>query len=129
LSVQASKGLVGAPRGNGEPDVVVVHGVAPWTTPRDQTIFHRVNAHPKDNRDAAWRRLRGNSGRRNPEAVSWAEKAEHEMLNLTFNVFGIMLTAAAVYGAMDGQIIVPIGFAFAAVSVALFANFVEARGI
>jgi hypothetical protein len=31
------------------------------------------------------------------------------MLNLTFNVFGIMLTAAAVYGAMDGQIIVPIG--------------------
>jgi hypothetical protein len=38
-------------------------------------------------------------------------------------------TAAAVYGAMDGQIIVPIGFAFAAVSVALFANFVEARGI
>ena len=51
------------------------------------------------------------------------------MLNLTFNVFGIMLTAAAVHGAMDGQIIVPIGFAFAAVSVALFANFVEARGI
>jgi hypothetical protein len=65
----------------------------------------------------------------NPEAVSWVQKGEHEMRNLTFNVVGIMLTAAAVYGAMDGQIIVPIGFAFAAVSVALFANFVEARGI
>jgi hypothetical protein len=51
------------------------------------------------------------------------------MLNLLFNAFGIMLTAIAVYGAMDGQIIVPIGFGFAAVAVALAANFVEARGI
>jgi len=32
-------------------------------------------------------------------------------------------------GAMDGQIIVPIGFGFAAVAVALFANFVEAQSI
>jgi hypothetical protein len=81
---------------------------------------------PQDNRDAACRRLRGSSGRRNPEAVSWAQKREHEMLNLTFNVFGIMFTAAAIYGAMDGQIIIPIGLAFAAVSTALFANAVEA---
>jgi hypothetical protein len=51
------------------------------------------------------------------------------MLNLIFNAIGILLTAAALYGAMDGQIIFPIGFAFAAVSVALFANSVEARGI
>jgi hypothetical protein len=52
-----------------------------------------------------------------------------KMLNLIFNAFGITLTAAAVYGAMDGQIFVPIGFAVAAVAVALLANFVEARGI
>jgi len=32
-------------------------------------------------------------------------------------------------GAMDGQIVVPIGFGFAAVAVALFANFVEAQSI
>jgi hypothetical protein len=51
------------------------------------------------------------------------------MLNLVFNAFGITLTAATVYGAMDGQIFNPIAFAFAAVAVALFANFVEARGI
>jgi hypothetical protein len=65
----------------------------------------------------------------NTKAVSWAEKGEHEMLNLIFNAIGIMLTAAALYGAMDGQIIFPIGFAFAAVSTALFANAVEAEGI
>jgi NADH:ubiquinone oxidoreductase subunit K len=52
-----------------------------------------------------------------------------KMLNLIFNAFGITLTAAAVYGAMEGQIFVPIGFAVAAVAVALLANFVEARGI
>ena len=51
------------------------------------------------------------------------------MLNIVFNAFGIALTAAAVYGAMDGQIIDPIGFGCAAVAVALFANFVEARTI
>jgi hypothetical protein len=51
------------------------------------------------------------------------------MLNLIFNAFGITLTAAAVYGAMDAEIVSPIGFAFAAISVALFANFVEARSI
>jgi hypothetical protein len=51
------------------------------------------------------------------------------MLNLVFNAFGIILTAAAVYGAMDGQIIDPIGFGCAAVAVALFANFVEAQSI
>jgi hypothetical protein len=51
------------------------------------------------------------------------------MLNLIFNAFGITLTATAVYGAMDGQIVDPIGFGVAAVAVALFANFVEARGI
>jgi predicted membrane chloride channel (bestrophin family) len=51
------------------------------------------------------------------------------MLNLTFNAFGIALTAMAVYGAMDGQIFAPVGFGVAAVAVALFANFVEARGI
>jgi len=51
------------------------------------------------------------------------------MLNLIFNAIGILLTAAALYGAMDGQIIFPIGFAFAAVSTALFANAVEAEGI
>jgi hypothetical protein len=51
------------------------------------------------------------------------------MLNLIFNAFGITLTATAVYGAMDGQLFVPIGLGVAAVAVALFANFVEARGI
>ena len=51
------------------------------------------------------------------------------MLNIVFNAFGIALTAAAVYGAMDGEIVSPIGFAFAAVAVALFANFIEARTI
>ena len=65
--------------------------------------------------------------RSDTEAVSWAEKGEHEMLNLIFNAFGIMLTAATLYGAMNGQIIFPIGFACAAVSVALFANSVEAQ--
>ena len=49
------------------------------------------------------------------------------MLNLAFNAVGIMLTATAVYGAMDGQIVSPIGFAFAAITVALIANFVEAQ--
>jgi hypothetical protein len=44
------------------------------------------------------------------------------MLNINFNAFGITLTAAAVYGAMDGQIIDPISFGCAAVAVALFAN-------
>jgi hypothetical protein len=58
-----------------------------------------------------------------------AEALRYEMLNLAFNAFGITLTAAAVYGAMDGQIIDPIGFGCAAVAVALFANFVEARTI
>jgi hypothetical protein len=51
------------------------------------------------------------------------------MLNLAFNAVGIMLTAAAVYGAMDGEIVSPIGFGCAAVAVALFTNFVEARTI
>jgi hypothetical protein len=51
------------------------------------------------------------------------------MLDLVFNAFGIALTAAAVYGAMDGEIFVPIGFAFAALAVALCANLVEARSI
>src|SRR5258708_1566051 len=62
------------------------------------------------------------------EALRWTEKGT-EMLNLIFNAFGITLTAAAVYGAMDAEIVSPIGFAFAAISVALFANFVEARSI
>jgi hypothetical protein len=115
--------------GTGQPDVVVVHGVAHWTTPRDQTIFHRVNAHPKDNQDACVSPPARQQRPAQPGSGKLAQNGEHEMLNLIFNVFGIMLTAAAVYGAMDGQIIVPIGFAFAAVSVALFANFVEARGI
>ena len=75
------------------------------------------------------RRHRIQVSRRNTERVSWAQKGEHGMLNLIFKAFGIMLTAAALYGAMDGQIIFPIGFAFAAVSLALFANSVEARGI
>jgi hypothetical protein len=30
-----------------------------------------------------------------------------KILNLIFNAFGITLTAAAVYGAMDGQIVDP----------------------
>jgi pheromone shutdown protein TraB len=49
------------------------------------------------------------------------------MLNLIFNAFGITLTAAAVYGAMNGEIVSPIGLAFSAVAVAIFANFVEAQ--
>ena len=49
------------------------------------------------------------------------------MLDLTFNAFGIMLTVAAIYGAMNGEIAGPIGLGGAAVAVALFANFVEAR--
>jgi len=52
--------------------------------------------------------------------------APHDV-EITANAFGITLTAAAVYGAMDGRIIDPIGFGCAAVAVALFANFVEAR--
>jgi hypothetical protein len=51
------------------------------------------------------------------------------MLNLAFNAVGIMLTATAVYGAMDGQIVNPIGFAFAAIMMAVIANFVEAQSI
>ena len=51
------------------------------------------------------------------------------MLDLTFNAFGIMLTAAAIYGAMNGEIAGPVGLWVAAVAVALFANFVEARHI
>jgi len=51
------------------------------------------------------------------------------MLDLTFNAFGIMLTAAAIYGAMNGEIAGPVGLGVAAVAVALFANFVEARHI
>jgi hypothetical protein len=51
------------------------------------------------------------------------------MLNLAFNVVGIMLAAAAVYGAMDGDIVSPIGFAFAVITVALIANFVEEQSI
>jgi hypothetical protein len=51
------------------------------------------------------------------------------MLDLTFNAFGILVTAAAVYGAMNGEIAGPIGFGLAAVAIALFANFVEARRI
>jgi len=44
--------------------------------------------------------------------------------------FGKMTSESpSMSSAMDGQIIVPIGFGFAAVAVALFANFVEARGI
>jgi hypothetical protein len=49
------------------------------------------------------------------------------MLDLIFNVFGITFTAAGVYGAMHGEIVAPIGFAFSAVAVALLANFFEAR--
>ena len=52
-----------------------------------------------------------------------------KILNLIFNAFGITLAAAAVYGAMDGQIVDPIGFGVAAVAVALLANFVEAQGM
>jgi hypothetical protein len=51
--------------------------------------------------------------------------APHDV-EIAANAFGITLTAAAVYGAMDGRIIDPI-FGCAAVAVALFANFVEAR--
>jgi hypothetical protein len=52
-----------------------------------------------------------------------------KMVNLVFNAFGIMLTAAAISGAMDGDIVGPLGFGVATVAVALFANFVEARRI
>jgi hypothetical protein len=39
------------------------------------------------------------------------------MLDLVFNAFGITLTAAAIYGALDGEIGSPIGFAISAVAV------------
>jgi hypothetical protein len=51
------------------------------------------------------------------------------MLNLAFNAVGILLTATAVYGAMDGDIVNPIGFALAALMVALIANFFEEQSI
>jgi hypothetical protein len=52
-----------------------------------------------------------------------------KMFNFIFDAIGIMLTAAAISGAMDGEIVGPLGFGVATVAVALFANFVEARRV